>query len=124
MATSRGQPRGRRYSYRDRRFSGISSWVASRSAASVGPNATPVEGDVVEFASKLKSESDGEIDVAGAELAHVLSVAGLVDEYRLYLRPLVFGAGKPYFAGPPPPLRLTKHEAIGDDVVRLCYSPA
>jgi dihydrofolate reductase len=99
-------------------------WVASRSLTSVGPNATLVRGDLIDFAAKLKSEVDGDIEVAGAELANVLSAAGLVDEYRLYFRPYVLGTGKPYFAGPPPPLRLMKHDAIGEDAVRLTYVPA
>lgn len=99
-------------------------WVASRSLTSVGPNATLVQGDLSDFAANLKSERDGEIDVAGAELANVLSVAGLVDEYRLYFRPHVLGTGKPYFAGSQPPLRLMKLDAIGEDAVRLTYVPA
>lgn len=99
-------------------------WVASRSLTSVGPNATLVQGDVSEFAAKLKSEREGDIDVGGAELANVLSAAGLVDEYRLYFRPYVLGSGKPYFAGSPPPLRLTKLDAVGEDAVRLIYVPA
>ena len=99
-------------------------WVASRSLTSVGPNATLVQGDLIDFAANLKSERDGYIDVAGAELANVLSAAGLVDEYRLYFRPYVLGTGKPYFAGPRPPLRLMKLDAIGEDAVRLTYAPA
>jgi dihydrofolate reductase len=99
-------------------------WVASRSLTSVGPNAKLVQGDVCDFAARLKSERDGDIDVAGAELANLLSVAGLIDEYRLYFRPYVLGGGKPYFAGPVPPLRLVKHDAIGEDTVRLTYVPA
>jgi dihydrofolate reductase len=101
-----------------------SKWVASRSLTSVGPNATLVQGDLIDFAAHLKSEREGDIDVAGAELANVLSAAGLIDEYRLYFRPYVLGAGKPYFAGPVPPLRLVKHDAIGEDTVRLTYVPA
>ena len=99
-------------------------WVASRSLTSVGPNATLVQGDLIDFAANLKSGREGDIDVAGAELAHVLSAAGLVDEYRLYFRPYVLGAGKPYFAGLLPPLRLMKLDAIGEDAVRLIYVPA
>jgi dihydrofolate reductase len=99
-------------------------WVASRSLTSVGPNATLVQGDVCDFAARLKSKRDGDIDVAGAELASVLSAAGLIDEYRLYFRPYVLGGGKPYFAGPVPPLRLVRHDAIGEDTVRLTYVPA
>ena len=99
-------------------------WIASRSLTSVGPNATLVQGDLTDFAANLRSEQEGDIDVAGAEIANVLSVAGLVDEYRLYFRPFVLGAGKPYFAGPLPPLRLVKHDAVGEDAVRLTYVPA
>jgi dihydrofolate reductase len=99
-------------------------WVASRTLTSVGPNATLVQGDLIDFAAKLKAERDGDIDVSGPELANVLSAAGLIDEYHLYLRPYVLGGGKPYFAGPVPPLRLMKHQAIGEDAVRLTYVPA
>lgn len=99
-------------------------WIASRSLTSVGPNAALVRGDVIDFAANLKSERDGDVDVAGAEIAHVLSTAGLVDEYRLYFRPYVLGAGKPFFAGSLPPLRLMKLDAIGEDAVRLTYVPA
>jgi dihydrofolate reductase len=99
-------------------------WVASRTLTSVGPNATLVRGDVIDFAARLKSERDGDIDVSGPELANVLSTAGLIDEYHLYLRPYVLGGGKPYFGGPVPPLRLVKHDAIGEDAIRLAYVPA
>jgi dihydrofolate reductase len=99
-------------------------WVASRSLTSVGPNATLVQGELIDFAASLKSKRDGDIDVAGAELANVLSAAGLIDEYRLYFRPYVLGAGKPFFAGALPPLCLVKHESIGEDAVRLTYVPA
>ena len=99
-------------------------WVASRTLRSVGPNATLVPGDVIDFARKLKAERAGDIDLAGAELADALSVAGLVDEYRLYLRPQVLGAGKPYFAGPVPPLRLRGFHSVGQNVVQLTYVPA
>ena len=99
-------------------------WVASRTLTSLGPNATLVQGDLKDFVAKLKSEREGEIGVSGAELAGVLSAAGLVDGYRLYFRPYVLGSGKPYFAGSVPPLRLLKHDAIGEDIVRLTYVPA
>jgi dihydrofolate reductase len=102
---------------------GKQKWVASRSLTTMGPNASLVHGDVRDFAAKLKSERDGEIDVAGAELASTLSAAGLIDEYRLYFRPYALGGGKPYFAGSVPPLRLVKHDVIGEDAVRLTYVP-
>jgi riboflavin biosynthesis pyrimidine reductase len=67
---------------------------------------------------------EGEIEIAGPHLAGSLTGAGLIDEYRIYLHPVVLGQGTPYFAGPRPPLRLTAHDRIDDDVVRLTYVPA
>ncbi len=99
-------------------------WVASRSLKSVGPKATLVAGDFGKLISKLKAELAGEIHVAGPVFAQSLSEARLIDEYRLYLRPVVLGGGQPYFAGPTPPLRLVASDLIGDDVVRLSYVPA
>ena len=97
-------------------------WVASRTLESVGPNATLIRGDLEAFVRDLKTTVDGELDVAGPALA--AAVAPLIDEYRLYFRPYVLGAGKPYFAGARPPLRLVATDRIGDDVVRVTYVPA
>jgi dihydrofolate reductase len=102
----------------------LPKWVVSRSLKSVGPNATLVEEDLEGAIRKLKTERDGEIEVAGPDLAHSLTKLGLIDEYRIYLHPVVLGQGKPYFAGPRPPLRLMAHDRIAEDVIRLVYVPA
>ena len=99
-------------------------WVVSRTLKSVGPNATLVGGDLERAVRALKAEHEGEIEVAGPNLAQSLTALGLIDEYRIYLHPVVLGSGKPYFAGPRPPLRLVAHDRIDDDVVRLRYVPA
>jgi dihydrofolate reductase len=99
-------------------------WVVSRSLKSVGPNATLVEDDLEALIGRLKAQFVGEIEVAGPDLARSLSDLGLVDEYRLYLHPIVLGRGKPFFAGPRPPLRLVTSDQIGEDVIRLTYVPA
>jgi dihydrofolate reductase len=99
-------------------------WVVSRSLKSVGPNATLVADDLEAVISGLKAELAGEIDVGGPELAGSLTDLGLIDEYRLYIHPVVLGHGKPLFAGPRPPLRLVASELIGEDVIRLTYVPA
>jgi dihydrofolate reductase len=99
-------------------------WVVSHSLKSVGPNARLVAGDLESAIRALKAERDGEIEVAGPILAHRLTELGLIDEYRIYLHPFVVGQGKPYFAGPRPPLRLVAHDRIGQDVIRLTYVPA
>jgi dihydrofolate reductase len=98
--------------------------VVSRSLKSVGPNATLVGNDLEGAIRTLKAERDGEIEVAGPNLAHSLTELGLIDEYRIYLHPVVLGQGKPYFAGPRPPLRLAAHDRIADDVIRLTYVPS
>jgi dihydrofolate reductase len=99
-------------------------WVVSRTLKSVGPNATLVEGDLGTAIRALKSEREGEIEVAGPVLARSLTEIGLIDEYRIYLHPVVLGHGNPYFAGPRPPLRLMTSDRIGEDVIRLTYIPA
>jgi dihydrofolate reductase len=99
-------------------------WVVSRSLKSVGPNATLVADDLEAVISGLKAELAGEIDVGGPELTGSLTDLGLIDEYRLYLHPVVLGSGKPFFAGPRPPLRLVASDLIGEDVIRLTYIPA
>lgn len=99
-------------------------WVVSRSSPPLGPNATLIEGDLESAIRELKAERDGEIEVAGPGLARSLTDLGLIDEYRIYLHPVVLGQGTPYFAGPRPPLRLVTSDRIGEDVIRLVYVPA
>ncbi|HET7662807.1 MAG TPA: dihydrofolate reductase family protein [Rhodanobacteraceae bacterium] len=96
-------------------------WVVSRTLKSVGPNATLVADDVEAVVRGLKAELTGEIEVAGPELAQSLSDLGLIDEYRLYIHPVVLGHGKPFFAGPRPRLRLVASDLIVEDVIRLTY---
>jgi dihydrofolate reductase len=98
-------------------------WVVSRSLTSVGPNATLVGDDVEAAIRGLKAELDGEIEVGGPDLARSLGELGLIDEYRIYLHPVVLGRGKRYFAGPRPRLRLAANEPMGEDVIRLTYVP-
>ena len=99
-------------------------WVVSRSLKSVGPNATLVADDFETVIRRLKAELAGEIEVGGPALAQSLTEAGLIDEYRLYLRPVVLGGGKPFFAGPRPPLHLGASDLIAEDLIRLTYVPA
>jgi dihydrofolate reductase len=99
-------------------------WVVSRELKSVGANATLVHDSLEAVMRRLKAELGGEIEVAGPELAGSLTDLGLVDEYRLYTHPVVLGRGKPFFAGPRPPLRLVASDLIGKDVIRSTYVPA
>ena len=99
-------------------------WVVSRSLKSVGINATLVENDIEAVIRGLKAELVGEIEVAGPDLARSLTDLGLIDEYRLYIHPVVLGRGKPFFAGPRPPLHLVASDLVDEDVIRLTYVPA
>jgi dihydrofolate reductase len=99
-------------------------WVVSRSLKSVGPNATLVEDDFEAVIRGLKAQLAGEIEVAGPDLAGSLTGLGLIDEYRIYLHPVVLGRGKPFFSGSTPPLRLVAGDRIAEDVIRLTYVPA
>lgn len=102
----------------------LPKWVISRSAHSAGPNATLVADDIESAIRGLKARLTGDIHVGGPELARSLTALGLIDEYRLYLHPVVLGRGKPFFAGPRPPLRLAASDLIDPNVIRLTYVPA
>jgi dihydrofolate reductase len=99
-------------------------WVVSRTLKSVGPNAILVATDLEATIRQLKAERDREIDVAGPDLARSLTDLRLIDEYRIYLHPVVLGSGKPFFAGPRPLLRLKASERMDEDVIKLAYAPA
>lgn len=102
----------------------LPKWVVSRSLKTVGPNATLVGEDLEAEIRRLKAEVDGEVEVGGPDLAQSLTELGLIDEYRIYLHPVVLGGGNPYFAGPRARLRLVDSTRIGDDTIRLRYAPA
>jgi len=98
-------------------------WVVSRTLKTVGPNATLVGGDLDTAVRALKAGTQGEIEVAGPDLAGQLAELGLIDEYRIYLHPVVVGQGKPFFLNARPKLRFVRSEPIGE-AVRLTYAPA
>jgi dihydrofolate reductase len=99
-------------------------WVVSRSLKSIGPSYTLVKDDLEAAIRGMKAQFAGEIAVAGPNLAKSLTDLGLIDEYRLYFRPIVLGCGAPFFAGARPPLRLVTSDLIGEEAVRLTYVPA
>lgn len=102
----------------------LPKWVVSRTLKTVGPGAALVEGDLEAAVRRLKAEVDGEIEVGGPALARTLTALGLIDEYRIYLHPVVLGGGTPFFAAARPPLRLVDSTLMGEDVIRLRYAPA
>jgi len=102
----------------------LPKWIVSRSLREVGPNAVLVKDDLETVVRDLKARLEGEITVSGPTLAQGLTDLGLIDEYQLHLHPVVLGRGKPFFAGPRPPLRLVATDRVGEDALRLTYVPA
>jgi dihydrofolate reductase len=71
--------------------------VVSTTLKEVGPNARLVSSNVEAELRKLKAGTDGLVDVSGSVLAAAAGRMGLIDEYRMFVRPIVLGGGKPFF---------------------------
>jgi dihydrofolate reductase len=99
-------------------------WVVSRSLKSVGPNATLVGDDFEAVIRGLKADLGGEIEIGGPKLAASLTKLGIIDEYQIFIHPVVLGRGNPYFAAARPPLRLVASDRIGEGAIKLTYVPA
>ena len=97
--------------------------VFSSTLDEVGWNGRLVRADPVEEVRRLKQLPDNDMDVGGPTLASALIAADLVDEFRMYLNPVVLGAGVPYFPrnGPRLELRLLETKRFDADVVYLRY---
>ena len=97
--------------------------VFSRTLDAVEGNARLAAGGVAEEVARLKEESDGDIAVGGAGLASSLMQLDLIDEYRLFLSPVVVGGGTPYFAALEQQLdlELVETRTFGSRVVYLRY---
>ena len=97
--------------------------VFSRTLESVAHGARLVRDDAVSEVARLKAEGDFDMDVGGPTLAGALIAAGLVDEYRLYVHPVVLGAGTRFFPALDDrvELELLETRTFGSGVVRLSY---
>ena len=87
-------------------------------------NVTVLTGDVVSEVSKLKQELDGDIVVyASYQLGRTLIEHDLVDELRLFVYPVVLGAGERLFGetSDQKPLRLIEAKIVGDGLTFLTY---
>lgn len=97
--------------------------VFSRTLESVDSNSRLERGDPVEVATRLKAETDGQMELAGATLAAPIVQAGLVDEFRIVISPIAVGGGTPFFPTMPSwmSLRLMENRTFADGVVLLRY---
>jgi dihydrofolate reductase len=98
--------------------------VFSTTLERVEGNARLVREGAVEEVARLKAEPGDDLAVGGAGLAATFMRAGLIDEYRLFVNPVVLGAGTPFF----PPLEerinldLVETRTFGSRVVYLRYA--
>lgn len=87
---------------------------------------TKVIHDVVpEEIAELKAQPGGDLSLSGANLAATFMRHDLIDEYRLYVHPVVIGEGRPLFQAPEirMNLRLAGTRSFGNGVVMLRYEP-
>ncbi len=89
-------------------------------------NATVVREVVPEEVRRLKAEPGGDLALGGADLASAFLRHGLIDEYRLYVQPVVLGAGKPLFpqGTARTDFRLLESRTFGNGVELLRYQCA
>jgi dihydrofolate reductase len=78
-------------------WKGIPKIVFSSTLEDVLGNATLMRDGLAEQVVKLKREPGRDLAVGGAGLASTLVEQGLIDEYRLFVSPVVLGGGTPYF---------------------------
>jgi dihydrofolate reductase len=100
-------------------WKGLPKVVFSRTLEEVVGNARLVRDGVVEEVTKLKAESGSDLAVGGAGLAGPLIEAGLVDEFQLFVIPVILGGGTPFFPALREPIDLELIEARNFDAPAL-----
>jgi dihydrofolate reductase len=81
-------------------WQGADKIVYSRTLETVSTKRTRIEREFdPEAVRRLKADAARDITVAGPELAAQAIGAGLVDEYQLFLAPVIVGGGKPFLPG-------------------------
>jgi dihydrofolate reductase len=97
--------------------------VYSRTLREAGWNATIVPEVVPAEIMELKATPGGDMVLGGADLAETFRRHDLIDEYRIYVHPVLIGQGRPLFqpAEAKRALRLTETRRFGSGVVMLRY---
>jgi dihydrofolate reductase len=107
------------------RLNSLPKYVVSSTLEHPGwNNSTVLKGDLVDEASKLRQELNGEIVVpASFQVVHALLEHDLVDELRLKIFPVVLGAGARLFGetSDKKPMRLVDTQTVEGDVAFLTY---
>lgn len=82
-----------------------------------------VKGDILSFIKDLKALPGKDIGLGGAELAETFLNLNLIDEFAVFVHPIVLGGGKPYLPlrEKTLPLRLLKSHLFGSGVIYLHY---
>ncbi len=75
----------------------IPAIVFSSTLERVEGNARLERGDPVAVVTRLKEQPGPDLSVGGVQLASTLIQAGLVDEYRIFVQPIILGAGRPIY---------------------------
>jgi dihydrofolate reductase len=107
-------------------FNGLPKYVVSNTLSQSSWSGTTIlPGDAVRAVSELKANGEGRLLIWGSrQLVQSLAAAGLVDEYVLYVHPLVLGKGARFFAdGHHEKLELTDTKAYARGVVALRFRP-
>jgi dihydrofolate reductase len=109
------------------RMNSLPKFVVTSTLDRLEWNAEPLTGDPVEEVTRLKEGGPGDLLIMGSgQLVHALTDAGLIDEYHVFVHPVVVGSGKRLFreGGPLIGLRLTGSKTFSGGVVALTYELA
>lgn len=101
----------------------LPKYVFSRTLTTAGPNTKVIAAVEPGEIQALKADAGGDLIMSGADLAGTFMRHGLIDEFRIYVHPVVIGAGRRVFPSPgcKADLTLAETRAFGNGVVLLRY---
>lgn len=102
---------------------GMPKYVYSKTLKEADWNTTIVREVVPAEVEALKEQPGGDLLLGGADLAVSFLKHDLIDEFRIYVHPVLIGRGKPLFSSPDTKmvLRLVETRAFGNGVILLRY---